>query len=310
MIRSICLNPVIDRMYYIDRFEAAKQYKEIKPQIYVGGKGVNIARVASLLGERCVLYGFVGGSGGRRIKDEMAQYEVAFRAFETDGETRTTVNIIDSAGRRETEITEPSVEVSLEQEESFLAALSADLQPGDMVICSGIPMNGMRPGIYRRISALCETVKAACVLDTNNSYLRESFPGQYYFMKPNFAELQELHGGTGKATSETICALGERTRKMGVENLLVSTGRSGGIFISSQGVLSAQVPDEPVKSTIGSGDSTVAGFCVAAKQGWEVADCVRYAMACGVCNAMFSQVGYVERDRVEELFGKIRLTAL
>ena len=55
MIRIICLNPVIDRVYYISDFVEAKKYYEIRPQIFVGGKGINIARVMSQMGEKCSL---------------------------------------------------------------------------------------------------------------------------------------------------------------------------------------------------------------------------------------------------------------
>ena len=66
MIRIICLNPVIDRVYYISDFVEAKKYYEIRPQIFVGGKGINIARVMSQMGEKCSLYAFVGGENRKR----------------------------------------------------------------------------------------------------------------------------------------------------------------------------------------------------------------------------------------------------
>ena len=71
MIRIICLNPVIDRVYYISDFVEAKKYYEIRPQIFVGGKGINIARVMSQMGEKCSLYAFVGGENGKLIEKEM-----------------------------------------------------------------------------------------------------------------------------------------------------------------------------------------------------------------------------------------------
>ena len=80
MIRVICLNPVIDRMYYIDDFCAATKFYEVPPKVYVGGKGINIARVMSLMGEHCVLYGFLGGGNGRLVSEDMKGYDVEFKA--------------------------------------------------------------------------------------------------------------------------------------------------------------------------------------------------------------------------------------
>lgn len=308
MIRAICLNPVIDRMYYIDGFAAGRQYKEQVPSRFVGGKGVNIARVAALLGEQCTLYGFVGGANGALVEEDMERHGVRFVAFHTPGETRTTINIIDRAGRRETEITEPGAPVGPAGQTAFLAALERDVEPGDMVICSGIPMRGMDQDIYRRVALLAEAKRARCVLDANSCYLKASFPGRYFFSKPNFGELCELHGVQTTQSAAAALELGQKTLAMGVENLMVSMGREGCLFLNGQLALRAEVPDEPVSSTIGSGDSTVAGFCVACQRGLDYPQAVRFAMACGVCNAQSAQVGYVERGRVEELVGRIALS--
>lgn len=306
MIRVICLNPVIDRMYYIDEFQAACKFYEISPQIYVGGKGINIARVLSQMGQPCVLYGFVGGNNGQLVEAEMAKYHVEFRAFRTTGETRTTINIIDRKNRKETEITEPGIPVGEEEQSLFLNQLKHDLEPGDMVICSGIPMSGMCEDIYCQISRICQEYECKCVLDATGIYLKKSFPGQYYFSKPNFAEIAELFGKTENDETE-ILEFGKQMQKLGVENLLISMGENGGKFFDKDSVYEVYIPTADVISTIGSGDSTVAGFCLGTVLKMEKQDCVKLAMACGICNAEFSNVGYVEAKRVWELFKQIKI---
>lgn len=307
MIRVICLNPVIDRMYYIDDFCAATKFYEISPQIYIGGKGINIARVMSLLGETCVLYGFVGGNNGRLVVEDMKANGVEFKAFSVSGETRTTINIIDNKNRKETEITEPGPRVGEAEETAFLDDLEQDLEPGDMVICSGIPMKGMSSDLYRKISGICERHDSKCVLDVTGIYLEQSFPGDYYFSKPNFSELSELFSMEDEENERNILKYGRRMLEMGVKNLLISTGESGGIFLNHSCVFRAVIPKEQVVSTIGSGDAAVAGYCVGTMHGLGYEDCVRLAMACGICNAKFSKVGYVEREMVQDLFGKVRI---
>ncbi|MBT9775227.1 hexose kinase [Clostridium sp. MCC353] len=307
MIRVICLNPVIDRMYYIDDFRAATKFYEVPPKVYVGGKGINIARVMSLMGEHCVLYGFIGGGNGRLVSEDMKRYDVEFKAFQTSGETRTTINIIDNRNRKETEITEPGPEVGENEERQFLNALEGDLSGGDMVICSGIPMKGMSEDIYRKVSGICEMHGSKCILDATGVYLEKSFPGRYYFSKPNFSELSELFSITQEENAKNIIKSGKRMLELGVENLLISTGESGGIFLNEKGIFQAVIPKEEVVSTIGSGDASVAGFCIGVKRGYSAEDCVRLAMACGICNAKFSKVGYVEPEMVKELFGGVKI---
>ncbi len=310
MIRVLCLNPVIDRMYYIDDFSEGVKFFEIKPDICIGGKGVNIARVMSIMGEPCELYGFIGGSTGELVREEMERYKITFKAFEVDGDTRTTINIIDGKKNLETEITEPGAKVDIEATNQFLAVLEADIQPGDMVICSGIPMTGMDENIYHSISKLCENNQCYCILDTTGIYLKKSIPGKYFFMKPNFEELAELFSKNCGQSEQSLLHYGKKLLNTGVENLLISTGETGGIFLNEDYVLKASIPKTEVVSTIGSGDSTVAGFCIGIQRKMPLADCVKLAMACGVCNAKFSKVGYVEKEIVESLYSQIEIEQL
>ena len=297
MIRAVCLNPVIDRLYYIDDFKAGVQFREISPDIFAGGKGVNIARVVSQLGEECELYVFLGGSAGQIIESDMEKYDVLIHAFRHSGETRTTINIIDNGNRRETEIKEPGVAVDKSLIDSFFTDLERTLSPDDIVVCSGIPLKGMDKAIYKEISILCESKKARCFIDASSVYLKAAFPSHYSFFKPNINELRDLFSDD----SSQADALMRKAVSSGAESVMVSTGKEGCLFMSSDGYFSASVPDEKVVSTIGSGDSSVAAFAVAKARGLDDKEAVRLAMAAGVSNAMHREVGFIDRDEVDEL---------
>lgn len=310
MIRSICFNPVIDRMYFIDGFCEGHKFREIKPQICVGGKGVNIARVAALLSEPCVLYAFAGGYGKTLICEEMNRLGVVFKYCDIADETRITINIINNAQGQETEITEQGAAVSHQQEDELMRLIKDDIAPGDIVICSGIPMEGMSAGVYKTISGWCEAAGAQCVIDTNNRYLQESLPARYSLMKPNLEEMKELHQIDMIENEAVMASLARNTLDMGVENLLVSTGGNGGFFFNKKQAFRITVPQIHMVSTIGSGDSTVAGFCIGLSRGYPLTECIKLAMACGICNAMFAQVGYVKENTVKELIPQIRIDSL
>lgn len=307
MIRIICLNPVIDRMYYIDNFKAASKFYEIEPEIYVGGKGVNIARILSIMGTECELYTVLGGNNGMLVKKEMEIYGVPVHFIKIEGETRTTINIMDNHRCQETEITEAGCPVSGFQELEFLNMLKKDMKKGDIIVCSGIPANGMKEDIYKRISKICQQLDCKCILDTTGIYLERAFPANYYFSKPNLSEITELFHMPVDNSSEAIIESGCRMLEMGIQNLLISLGSEGGIFISRSRIFQAIIPKIEVVSTIGSGDAAVAGFCIGLSCGWPVEDSIRMAMACGISNASYSKVGFVDAGMVKELFGRIQI---
>ncbi len=297
-------------MYYINNFQTGKQFHGISPQCYSGGKGVNIARVLGCLGEPCILYAFLGGTNGRRIETDMASYGVGLRAFWKDEETRSTINIIDRKGGGETEITEPGPTVSQKEESDFLKLLKDEICQGDMIICSGLPGNGMSQNLYRQVSWMCEEKDANCILDANRQYLRGAFPGKYYFSKPNFQEMAKLFDYSGEESETAIYRMGRKLLELGVENLLVSMGARGGLFFNQKKTLRIRIPKTNVISTIGSGDATVAGFCLGTVRGMDTENCIRLAMACGICNTGYSQVGYVNREQVESLLKEVVIEKL
>lgn len=309
MIRALCLNPIIDRTYYIDGYQVGKKFMEIPAVCSAGGKGVNSARVMAQMGEPCVLYAYVGGAAGQMIIQDMESYGIEGVYFETEGETRSAINIIDGKNNRETEIVEPGVHITKEEEQVFFDRLESDLQPGDIVICSGIPMPGMENSVFGKLARLVEKKGALCALDVDSKYFASSFPAKYFYAKPNLVELQRAFGIAGDLAEKDMPALAERVAELGVETFMISQGSQGSLLFTGEGIFKARIPRVNAVNTIGSGDSTVAGFCIGRARGLSVLECARLAMACGISNAMHSQVGFVEKDQVEELMERVTVEA-
>ena len=202
MLHVICLNPAIDKIYRIPDFAAGEDYPGQKPEMRVGGKGVNVARVLSQLGAPVHLYGFLG-EGGDIIRKEMEKRCVC-SFFDVSGACRTTVNIIDPKSGRETVITEAGPQVSESDVRELLLELSDRVQPGDIVAASGSIIAGAPSDIYAQISRICEEIGARCALDCNTSALKSSLSGdvRYILGKPNEREL--CTGGNGAGTYAAV----------------------------------------------------------------------------------------------------------
>jgi len=312
MLRIIGLNPVIDRMYYIDDFRAGTKFMLIPPHCFAGGKGTNVARVCAQMGQSCVLYAFLGGSAGQMIEENLGHYGVKGVYFRHPGETRTTINIIDLKNARETEFTEPGVHVSAQDEQAFLDRFAADVQAGDIVICSGIPMPGMSKDIFRRVAQIAHAAGARTVLDVDPVYFMDSMPAPFYFVKPNLLELKGILGETeeGDPADAELSRMVDRVMDMGVETFMLSMGSRGCRFFTRQAACEAAIPAVRALSSIGSGDSSVAGFCIGLDRGLPLFECVQLSMACGVSNAMHEEVGFVDRADVERLKEQVLITPI
>ncbi len=306
MIHILCLNPAIDKLFAIDGFAAGEDYPGQTPRVAVGGKGVNVARVLSQLGERPALYAFLGEDGGEAIRREMeARCECAF--VTVPGACRTTVNIIDRLSGRETVITEAGPRAGEEHVARLMESLRRRVAPGDIVCCSGSIPQGAPGDIYARVSRLCEAAGARCALDCNAKALPDSLRGARYALgKPNDRELAAL---LGLPRAQEACEVLRRARLLmpPFGALLVSMGAQGGLWADGKSAYLARVPDVPVVSTVGSGDASFAGALLALARGLDGQAALRLAMACGVANATGEAVGSVEAEAVRQMEREIEV---
>ncbi len=308
MIRAICLNPNIDRSYYIGNFVPGVKFRNLVPDIAAGGKGVNVAKAVSCLGGDVVLYCFLGGRNGKYIEQSVSAL-CRIRSVWIEGESRETTNIIDRKLNKETELVEQGPAVSDAQYMDLQAMLCADLEEGDIVICSGVSINGAPLDVYATISRLCMQRNAFCFLDANGKDLENARGGQYSFWKPNQIELSEL---AGTSPSSIPVEIQRQVDSSGIaaDRILVSLGPNGGLFIGNGRILMAEVPQIPVVSTIGCGDSVVAGFAMSMMDGKDDEYAFRFAMATGVANSVTKHIAEFRRDIVLDLLDKIQIKNL
>lgn len=300
-IHVLCLNPAMDKLYAIDGFTAGEDYPGQRPVSRVGGKGVNVARVLSQLGERVHLYAFLGETGGEPFRREMEPRCVC-TFIETAGACRTTVNIIDRLSGRETVLTEAGPSVSPAQVNALMQALEESVAQGDMVCCSGSIIAGAPADIYAQVSRLCERAGARCALDCNAKTLPASLEGARYALgKPNERELCAL---LNRPRTQDPVRLAHLAREVipPYGALLVSMGAQGGVWVQADGVYAARAPQVPVISTVGSGDASLAGALSAMARGLDAPQALRLAMACGAANAMLGEVGSVRPEDVRRLY--------
>ena len=300
MIHVLCANPAIDKLYAIDGFAAGEDYPGQRPVVRFGGKGVNVARVLSQLGESTHLYAFMGEESEAGFAREMKK-RCKCTFVTTAGACRTTVNIIDRRQNQETVITECGPSVSDAHVEQMLCALEENIQPGDLVACSGSIIAGAPADLYVQVSQIAEKKGAKCALDCNAGALGPSLKDAKYALgKPNERELCALLGEERTQDPQKIAAYARRLMPP-YDMLLVSMGGAGGLLVTRDAAYLARVPDVPVKSTVGSGDAALAGALRALSLGLAPDRTIRLAMACGVTNAMLGEVGSVRMQDVHAI---------
>lgn len=305
MILTVTCNPALDCTMVLPAPLAGGVNRAARQTIRCGGKGVNVSAMLRALGLDSTATGFSAGFTGEALEREVRRMGVFpdFVRLKT-GLTRVNVKL---RGEGETEVNAPGPAPD-EEERSALAAKTAALGDGDVLVLAGTVPHGMPGDWYARLLAPLKNRNVLTVVDAEGDLLRTALPCRPFLVKPNREELAALLGA-GMTSLDDVRAGALRVREMGARNVLVSLGPQGSLLADETGAVRyLPAPDGRVRGAVGSGDSMVAGFLA----GWlgrhDYAWAQRMGTAAGSATA-FSD-GLAGSARVQEVLRTMNEAAL
>ena len=308
MILTVTANPTIDRVYFVDNFEFGKVHRVESVARSAGGKGINVARVASIIGAQSAAMGFVGGYTGEFIKSEVGKLGIKNLFTDIRGETRTCVNISDSNGKSG-EILESGPEISEEEKNKFIKEYTGNIESYNVICVSGSLPKGLTSDFYAELVFVAKEKGKKIIVDTSGKALEKILESKPYMVKPNNDEIAVLMNKEIKSDEHIKEALLFLLEK-GVEVPFISMGKDGAAAMIDNKCYKFIAPRVQVVNTVGSGDSTVAGVVAGIDMGCSVTDAIKLGMAAGVANTQFEQTGFVTKELVDKFFDQIEVKEL
>lgn len=313
MIYTITLNPALDHYLEIDRLDLDDANRVRAESLFAGGKGIDVSRAIRHLGGDSMALGFIGGHNGRILVDLLKREGVASYFTPIAQETRR--DIILSARRppAQTLLHAKGPSVGAEEWRGFLAHLRLlDLRGAYVVVGGSLP-RGVAADAYRQIVALVQKRGAKVVLDADGPCLRAGLKAKPFAIKPNLHELQRAMGHPLRTDADIVRAAAALHRA-GVEIVLVSLGRRGLLAVTGRRgkptALRSIPPSVTVRSRVGAGDSTVAGFIFRLAGGKGFEDCLRFATACGTAATLAPGNQLCRSSDVQRLLPRITIEPL
>jgi fructose-1-phosphate kinase PfkB-like protein len=103
---------------------------------------------------------------------------------------------------------------------------------------------------------------------------------------------------------------GRQLLRAGAALVVVTLGSQGALAVAAAQAWHAGIPPIQTISTVGSGDSFLAGLAVAQLRGEQAPAALAFGVACGSANAMSSLPARFELSQVEILLQQVELTEL
>jgi len=308
MIYTITLNPALDRTLWVQKVKSDVSNRIIEERSFAGGKSVDVSKVLKNLGIDNIALGFVGGFAGRELEGRLLNEGIQTDFIHVSGETRTNIIIHERDTGAQLAFNARGPEIHPSEIMEFIELLQR-LSCGDLVTIGGSLPRGVSPEIYRKIITIVKRCESAAVLDVDGEALRAGITARPDIIKPNIHELSELVGRELKGIDEITAAAREINRQ-GVRIVLVSMGARGILMVSEGKELLAVPPTVDVASTIGAGDSSVAGFVSGLVQKKKLELCLAYAAAAGTATTLHQGTALAQKEDFDRLVPHVQVTAL
>ncbi len=303
-IVTITLNPAVDKNFYVERLVPDHKLRTANPDIDAGGGGINVSKGIKRLGGNSLAVFPAGGSNGKRIIKLLGDEGIECSPIAIEQETRESLMITESTTNKQFRIVAEGPTLSNKEVEQVLDVIKK-ISP-KYIVASGSLGKGLEEDVYARFAKLAKETNSRFILDTSGDALKEAANEGVFLVKPNLNELSKLAGVEELELDLVDEAAMEVIEKGNCEIILVSMGASGAILVTKKGYKRIPAPTIKRKSTVGAGDSVVAGMIWALQNGDSIEEAAYWGVACGTAATMNEGTQLFRKEDASKLYNWIK----
>ena len=298
---TITLNPSLDKSVLVPSLIENQKLrcKEVKSE--PGGGGINISRAIKKLGGSSKSIFLAGGYFGAYFSHLFKKKKIDFEAFKIKNETRESLIVFDELSCKQYLLGIEGPVVSKLEWQRILKVVSK-LKKVEFIVASGSLPKGIPSDFYAKLAKISKKIGAKFILDTNGIPLQYAIEEGVYLIKPNLKEMGVLAGIDGidikTATENAI----EIVKSKKCEAIVISLGANGAVLVSENYSEHFLAPKVEVKSTVGAGDSMLAGIVLKLSENESLQDAVRYGVASGAAATLHAGTKLCNKKDADALF--------
>lgn len=302
-------NLTIDRTIRLDELRPGEVLRARAADSSPGGKGVNVTRTATALGQPAELVAFrPEGRSGQAVGAWLADGGVALHSVPIPGEVRSAAIMLEEGGRT-TVLNEPGPPASEAAWDAFVRAVDGTLAGHGVLVCTGSTPPESPEDAYARLVRVAARRRALAIVDAVSAQLGGALAAGADLVAPNLAEAEELLTGRGDhgvdaAAEDVRERAGAAARELvgrGARAAIVTAGAAGLALATTGGDRWLAAPQVEVRNPIGAGDALVAGLGCALERGEPLEEAVVAGLAAAAASVEEPLPGRLDRARADEL---------
>lgn len=301
-IFTITLNPAVDKSSTVSQVQPQKKLRCSPPTYDPGGGGINVARGLVRLGLQSTAFFPSGGRTGAQLESLLLKEGVEIMPFAIVNDTRENFVVLDTSNNTQFRFGMPGAKLASD-ELARISEVITSLSPfPQLVVISGSLPPEVSPSFLRHLVKNIKSKYARVIVDTSGLALKEVVEEGGFLLKPNLGELSSLAGLEALDNKSIEKAAKQLINAGKVEVIVVSMGPQGAILVTRDQSLHIPAPTVKKLSTVGAGDSMVAGMVSILAKGGSLESMVRMGVACGTAATMKSGTMLFNKQDVDKLY--------
>jgi 6-phosphofructokinase 2 len=302
-IATLTLNPALDKNTWIDKLQPEKKLRCEKPQYEPGGGGLNVSRAISVMGGESLAIYAAGGSTGDKIRELLSSEGVRHQNRITiRRSTRVNLLVTERSTGNQYRFGMPGDQLEEEEVQECLDAVRNLPESIEYLVASGSLPPGSPDDLYQAVVRISAEKKLKLIIDTSGNALMKAVEAGVYLVKPNLRELSQL------ARKEEIAGLEQEEIATRIieegraEIVVLSMGPRGAMMVTGSRTEYVVPPTVKPTSTVGAGDSMVAGIVLSLSRGDDPGTALRWGVSAGTAATMTSGSELCRKEDAERIF--------
>ncbi|MDT0645835.1 1-phosphofructokinase family hexose kinase [Zunongwangia sp. F260] len=304
-ILTLTVNPALDIYTTVEKVEPEVKMRSESPKKDPGGGGINISRVLQRMGtETKALYasgGFTGNFFSQLLDEEHIDHE----PFKVKNDMRQNFGVFENSTGELYRFGFPGAEMEESEANTLLEKLEKNLGDSEFLVASGSLPPGVGTDFYAKVAKIAQERNVKFILDTSGKALAEGLKQGAYLVKPNLDELQDLTGQKAETHEQRKQMLKKILEDYPVEVVVHSLGPDGAFLAKKNEIKHFPAPKVKINSSIGAGDSMVAGIVYSLANNKSLEEAVLFGLACGSATLISPGTELLKKEDAERLYDEL-----
>lgn len=302
---TLTVNPALDIYSTVDKIESEKKLRCSPATKDPGGGGVNVSRVLKRLGIDAQTIFTCGGHTGKLFQHLLSQEGIDQDVVEIEEDLRQNFAVNENSTGDLFRFGFPGAKLKQQEIKELLDKIKK-IEGAEFLVVSGSLSPDAPEDLYAQIAKIAKEKHLKLVVDSSGKAFAQAIKEGAYLIKPNINELEDITGKKNGSEEQLKKILLEVLEEYPVTAIAMSMGPQGAYLATEGEVHHFPAPQIKAQSSIGAGDSMVAGMVYRLSLGKDLKDAVRFGIACGSATIKSPGTQLLQKEDAEKFFSQMQ----